>query len=38
MLQDKEKMAYFLEQVPIHVILDEECPLKGAAYVAWKGL
>jgi glucokinase len=36
--KDKEKMAYFLEQVPIHVILDEECPLKGAAYAAWKGL
>jgi glucokinase len=36
--KDKEKMAYFLEQVPVHVILDEECPLKGAAYAAWKGL
>ena len=34
----KEKMGYFLEQVPIHVILDEECPLKGAAYAAWKNL
>jgi glucokinase len=34
----KEKMAYFLEQVPIQVVLDEECPLKGAAYAAWKGL
>jgi glucokinase len=36
--QDKEKMAYFLQQVPIHVVLDEECPLKGAAYAVWKGL
>jgi glucokinase len=36
--QHKEKMADFLAQVPIHVILDEECPLKGAAYAVWKGL
>jgi glucokinase len=36
--QDKEKMGYFLNQVPIHVVLDEECPLKGAANAAWKGL
>jgi glucokinase len=36
--QQKEKMAEFLAQVPIQVVLDEECPLKGAAYVAWKGL
>jgi glucokinase len=36
--QQKEKMADFLAQVPIQVVLDEECPLKGAAYVAWKGL
>ncbi|HXQ27184.1 MAG TPA: glucokinase [Candidatus Acidoferrales bacterium] len=34
----KEKMQDFLAQVPIHVVLDEECPLKGAAYVASKGL
>ncbi len=37
-LQDKEKMLDFLAQVPIHVVLDEECPLKGAAYAVWKGL
>ena len=37
-VRDKEKMEYFLEQVPIHVVLDEECPLKGAAYAVWKGL
>jgi glucokinase len=36
--QDKEKMGYFLKQVAIHVVLDEECPLKGAANAAWKGL
>ena len=37
-LRHKEKMTNFLAQVPIHVVLDEECPLKGAAYVASKGL
>lgn len=37
-VRHKEKMAEFLAQVPIHVVLDEECPLKGAAYVACKGL
>jgi glucokinase len=36
--QHKEKMTDFLAQVPIHVVLDEECPLKGAAYAIWKGL
>ena len=35
--QHKEKMTEFLAQVPIHVVLDEECPLKGAAYAVWKG-
>jgi glucokinase len=34
----KEKMQDFLAKVPIHVVLDEECPLKGAAYAGWKGL
>lgn len=28
--------GFSLEDVPIHVVLDEECPLKGAAYAAWK--
>jgi glucokinase len=37
-LQQKEKMTDFLSQVPIRVVLDEECPLKGAAYAVWKGL
>jgi glucokinase len=36
-MREKEKMGDFLKMVPIHVILDEECPLKGAAFVAWKG-
>jgi glucokinase len=30
--------GFSLDTVPIHVVLDEECPLKGAAYVACKGL
>jgi glucokinase len=37
-MQHKEKMTDFLAQVPVRVVLDEECPLKGAAYVAWKAL
>jgi glucokinase len=37
-MQHKEKMTEFLAQVPVRVVLDEECPLKGAAYVAWKAL
>lgn len=28
--------GFVLKDVPMHVILDEECPLKGAAYAAWK--
>jgi glucokinase len=36
--RDKEKMREFLAHVPIYVVLNEECPLLGAAYVAWKGL
>lgn len=28
--------GFSLDQVAIHVILDEECPLKGAGYAAWK--
>jgi glucokinase len=30
--------GFALESVPIQVVLDEECPLKGAAWAAWKGL
>ncbi len=36
--RDKEKMKEFLANVPIYVVLNEECPLLGAAFVAWKGL
>jgi glucokinase len=28
--------GFALKDVPVHVVLDEECPLKGAAYAAWK--
>lgn len=34
--QHKEKMTEFLSQISIQVVLDEECPLKGAANAAWK--
>jgi glucokinase len=37
-VKHKEKLADFLSQIPIHVILNEECPLIGAANVAWKNL
>lgn len=28
--------GFAMKDVPVHVVLDEECPLKGAAYAAWK--
>lgn len=34
----KEKLGDFLAQIPIHVVLNEDCPLLGAAWVAWKNL
>ena len=34
--QRKEKMGEFLKSVPIHIVLNEDCPLLGAANVAWK--
>jgi glucokinase len=34
----KEKMGDFLASIPIYVVLNEECPLMGTAYAAWKGL
>lgn len=37
-VKNKEKMGAFLEQIPIRVVLNEYCPLIGAAFVAWKGL
>jgi glucokinase len=35
-VQHKEKMTDFLGQIPIQVVRDEECPLKGAAHAAWR--
>jgi glucokinase len=37
-VKHKEKLEPFLAQIPIHVVLNEECPLIGAAAVAWKNL
>jgi glucokinase len=37
-VRHKEKLSDFLARIPIHVVLNEDCPLLGAAYVAWKGL
>jgi glucokinase len=37
-VKHKEKLGDFLAQIPIHVILNEYCPLLGAAKVAWKNL
>jgi glucokinase len=37
-VRDKEKLGEFLEKIPVVVVLNEECPLMGAAFVAWKGL
>lgn len=37
-MKHKEKLADFLDAIPIRVVLNEECPMLGAAYVAWKGL
>ena len=37
-VQHKEKLGDFLARIPIHVVLNEDCPLLGAAFVAWKGL
>ncbi len=34
----KEKLGDFLRRIPVHVVLNEECPLMGAAYAAWKNL
>ena len=37
-VRHKEKLEEFLAQIPIHVVLNEDCPLMGAAFVAWKSL
>jgi glucokinase len=34
----KEKLGDYLRKIPIHIVLNDECPLIGAAYVAWKGV
>ena len=37
-VKHKEKLESFLSQIPIHVVLNEECPLLGAAFVAWQNI
>jgi glucokinase len=37
-VKHKEKLEAYLMQIPIHVVMNEECPLLGAASVAWKNL
>jgi len=37
-VREKEKMGPYLEQIPVVIVLNEDCPLMGAAFVAWKGL
>jgi len=32
----KEKMQAFVAQIPMHVVLNEDLALMGAAYIAWK--
>ena len=32
----KEKLEDYLAKIPITVVLNEDCPLMGAAFVAWK--
>lgn len=36
-VRQKEKLGDFLAQIPIHLVINEDCPLRGSAYVAWKG-
>jgi glucokinase len=35
-VRHKEKLEDFLSKIPITVVLNENCPLMGAAFVAWK--
>jgi len=37
-LRHKGKMGDFLAQIPVRVVLNEDCPLIGAAYAAQNGL
>jgi glucokinase len=34
----KEKLGDFLSKIPITVVVNQNCPLMGAAFVAWKNL
>lgn len=34
--RNKEKLGDYLSKIPITVVLNENCPLIGAAFVAWK--
>jgi glucokinase len=34
--RNKEKLEDYLAKIPITVVLNEDCPLMGAAFVAWK--
>lgn len=36
-VRQKEKLGDFLAQIPIHLVISEDCPVRGSAYVAWKG-
>jgi glucokinase len=35
-VRHKEKLEDYLAKIPITVVLNEDCPLMGAAFVAWK--
>jgi glucokinase len=35
-VRHKEKLEDFLSKIPVTVVLNENCPLMGAAFVAWK--
>jgi glucokinase len=35
-VRHKEKLEDFLSKIPVKVVLNENCPLMGAAFVAWK--
>jgi glucokinase len=37
-VREKEKLGDFLAQIPVHLVLDDECPLRGSAFVAWRGV
>jgi len=37
-IRHKEKLSDFLARIPVRVVLNEDCPLFGAGFVAWKGL